>query len=318
VHVSIAAVETQAVYAPAVRSARPRPDVFHPMIESDESSFERDVLDASRVQPVLVDFWATWCAPCRALGPLLERLETEYGGRFRLVKVDSDANPGLSARYRVRSIPYVIVFVDGEMRDSFVGALPEGQLRAFIDRAIPGPAERERGRARALLDAGDRTAAAEALRAAIALQPALAAARLDLADVLLEGMPPVDDGRLAEASIVLEPLGPADRGDERHRAIGARLGALRATAGAAPLEVLRARVAAAPGDLAAKYALAQRLVAERAYAEALEQLIEIIGRDRRYGDDAARRLMLSVFELAAADAPLVSSYRRRLSAVLNR
>ena len=288
------------------------------MIESDESSFERDVVDASRVQPVLVDFWASWCAPCRALGPLLERLETEYGGRFRLVKVDSDANPELSARHRVRSIPYVIAFIDGEVSDSFVGALPEGQLRAFIDRAIPGPAERERRRARALLDAGDRTAAAGALRAAIALQPELAAARLELADVLLEGMPPIDDTRLAEVSAVLEPLGPADRGDERHRALGARLEALRATAGAAPPDVLRARVAEAPGDLAAKYALAQRLVAERAYADALEQLIEIIARDRRYGDDAARRLMLSVFELAAADAPLVSAYRRRLSAVLNR
>ncbi len=288
------------------------------MIESDESSFQRDVLDASRTQPVLVDFWAPWCGPCRALGPLLERLETDYGGRFRLVKVDSDANPGLSARYRVRSIPYVIAFVDAEAIDSFVGALPEGQLRAFIDRAIPGPAERERRRARALLDAGDRSAAAEALRAAIALQPALATARLDLADLLLDGMPPVDEARLVEASTVLEPLGPADRGEERHRALGARLEALRASAGAAPLDVLRARVAAAPDDLAAKFALAQRLVAERAYAEALELLVEIIARDRRYADDAARRLMLSVFELAAADAPLVSSYRRRLSAVLNR
>ena len=288
------------------------------MIESDEYSFERDVVEASRSQPVLVDFWAPWCAPCRALGPLLERLEGEYGGRFRLVKVDSDANPGLSERYRVRSIPFVIAFVDGEPSDSFVGALPEGPLRAFIDRAIPGPAERERRRARALLDAGDRPAAIDAWRAAIALQPALAAARLDLAEVLLDGMPPVDADRLAEAAAILEPLGPADRGEDRHRALGVRLEALRAAADAAPLDVLRARVAAQPGDLAAKYALAQRLVAERAYPEALEQLLEIIARDRRFGEDGARRLMLSVFELAAADAPLVSAYRRRLSALLNR
>ena len=288
------------------------------MIESGESSFERDVLDASRTQPVLVDFWAPWCAPCRALGPLLERLESDYGGRFRLVKVDSDANPELSARYRVRSIPTVIAFVDGEASDSFVGALPEGPLRAFIDRTIPGPAERERRRALALLGAGDRTAATVALRAAIALQPELAAARLDLADVLLEGMPPVDDARLAEASATLEPLGPAGRGDERHRALGTRLEALRAAVDAAPLDVLRARAAEQPDDLEAKYALAQRLVAERAYPEALERLLEIIARDRRFGDDAARRLMLSVFELAAADAPLVSAYRRRLSALLNR
>ncbi len=288
------------------------------MIESDESSFERDVLDASRSQPVLVDFWAPWCAPCRALGPLLERLESEYDGRFRLVKVDSDANPALSARYRVRSIPFVIAFVDGEAIDSFVGALPEGELRAFIDRAIPGPAERERRRARTLFDAGDRAGAVAALRAAIALQPELVAARLDLVDILLEGMPPVDEARLAEVSATLDPLGPASRGDDRHRALLARLESLRAVAGAAPLDVLQGRVGAQPDDLAARFALAQRLVAERAYAEALEQLLEIIARDRRFGDDAARRLMLSVFDLAAADAPLVSAYRRRLSALLNR
>ncbi|HUY83031.1 MAG TPA: tetratricopeptide repeat protein [Steroidobacteraceae bacterium] len=288
------------------------------MIESNEASFERDVLDASRTVAVLVDFWAPWCAPCRSLGPLLERLEQEYGGRFKLVKVDSDANPGLAARFAVRSIPYVIAFLDGEKSDSFVGALAEGQLRAFIDGAVPSLAERERRRAHGLAASGDSAGAAAAFRAAIALDDGLRAARLDLAELLLERMPPVEPAPLAEAVALLEPLGPPERGDDRQRALGMRLEALQAAAGGAPLVELRARVAAAPDDLRARYDLARRLIAERAYAPALDELIGIIARDRRFDDDAARRLMLSVFELAAGDPQLVSIYRRRLSALLNR
>ncbi len=289
------------------------------MIEADESSFQRDVIDASRQLPVLVDFWAPWCAPCRALGPLLERLEGEAAGRFSLVKVDSDANSALAARYQVRSIPYVIAFVDGAPADSFVGALPEAQLRAFLERLIPGPAQIERRRAQALSASGDFQAAAVALRAAIALDAKQNEARLDLAELLLDRMPPpVDESRLAEAAAALAPLGPAERGDGRHRALEARLAALRGAATLASKDALLRRIGAEPGDLSARFDLAQRCIAERAYAPALDQLLEIIARDRRFGDDAARRLILSVFDLAADDPSLVSSYRRRLSALINR
>jgi len=289
------------------------------MIEADESSFQRDVLDASRAIAVLVDFWAPWCAPCRALGPLLERLEQSYEGRFKLVKVDSDANAELAARYQVRSIPYVLAFKDGAAVDGFVGALPEGQLRAFIERVMPGPAENERRKALALIEAGQFDAAAAALRAAIELDPAGSAARLDLAELLLDRLPPpLDEARLAEAASVLAAVARADRGDARLRAIEARLSALRSAASLAPVQALLAQIAADPHDLAARFDLAQRYVAEREFGAALDQLLEIVARDRRFRDDAARRLMLSVFELAASAPELVSTYRRRLSALINR
>src|SRR6185436_2448525 len=125
------------------------------VLEVTAATFEQDVLEASRAVPVVVDFWAPWCGPCRALGPILEKLATEYSGRFRLAKVNSDENPELSSRFNVRSIPDVRVFRDGQQVDQFTGALPERQLRAFIDNVIPSPAELERQRAQALALAHD-------------------------------------------------------------------------------------------------------------------------------------------------------------------
>ncbi len=288
-------------------------------MDANDATFQREVIDASRQMPVLVDFWAAWCAPCRALGPLLERLELDYAGRFKLVKIESDANAETAARYQVRSIPYVMAFVDGAPVDSFVGVLPERQLREFIERVAPGPAERERRRALGLAEHGEFDAAAAALRAALELDPSNGAARLDLAQLLLERMPPSAAAAvLHEAADLLAAAGPAERTEARYRALETRLSMLRETATFAPVEQLLRRIDANPGDLAARFELARRYVAERAYPEALEQLLEVIVRDRRFGDDAPRRLMLSVFDLSAANAPLVASYRRRLSAALNR
>src|SRR6266566_8824724 len=169
------------------------------MIEIGQTSFEREVIDSSSDVPVLVDFWAPWCGPCRVLGPMLERLERDYGGRFRLAKVNSDQSPELAAQFRVRSIPYVVAFIDGEPVDAFVGALPESQLREFIDRLLPNPSEAERRKARRLAEQGQLAEAVAALRAAIALDPNAAPAHLDLAEILLERLPaPVDDARRSE------------------------------------------------------------------------------------------------------------------------
>ncbi len=289
------------------------------MIEVDEGSFEHEVLDASHHGPVLADFWAPWCGPCRALGPLLERLEASYEGRFKLVKVNSDATPELSARYGVRSIPYVIAFVDGEVVDSFVGALPEGQLRAFLDRVIPGPAQLERRRALRLVEQGQFEAGATALRAAIAHDPASDRARLDLAELLIERMPPpVAPARLREAENLLAAVGARARSEPRWQALDMRLSSLRSVASLPASETLQKRVAADPGDLDARLQLAQQYIAQRQPQAALEQLLEIIARDRKFGDDAPRRMVLSIFELLPDQPQLVSTYRRRLSALLNR
>ncbi len=289
------------------------------MIEVDESTFQSEVLDASRQAPVLVDFWAPWCAPCRALGPLLERLEQSYQGRFRLAKVDSDANPQLAAHYQVRSIPYVIAFIDAEPADAFVGVLPEGPLRAFIERVVPGPAELGRRRAQRLIADGDFDAAAEALRSAIALDPANGKAHLDLAELLLERLPaPIDAARLTEAAAALAAIAPAERGDARWRALDTRLSSLRSAESLPTIESLQARIGADARDLTARLELAQRYIAQRSFEPALEQLLQIVAGDRTFRDDAGRRMMLSVFELAADQPQLVSSYRRRLSALINR
>lgn len=289
------------------------------MIDANQTSFSRDVIEASREVPVLADFWAPWCGPCRVLGPMLEKLEAEYGGRFRLVKINSDENPELAAQFRVRSIPYVVAFVDGQPVDAFVGVLPEGQLRAFIAKLLPDPSEIERRKALKLIDAGARDDAAAALRAAIALDPANDAARLDLAALLLERMPPpVTDARVAEAREVLAHTSAVVKLEARYRALQTQLDSLAQAARLPAADELQRRIEAQPGDLQARLDLARLYIAQRRFEPALEQLLEIVARDRGFGDDIARKTMLAVFEMAADQPALVAQYRRRLAAELNR
>lgn len=290
------------------------------MVEIGQTSFEREVIEASQEVPVLVDFWAPWCGPCRSLGPMLERLERAYAGRFRLVKINSDQNAELAAQFRVRSIPYVVAFFDGQPIDAFVGALPEPQLREFIDRLLPNPSESERRKARRLAHAGQLAEAVAALRAAIALDPNAAQAQLDLAEIVLERLPePVNEVRMAEAERALAASAPTLGKDPRWQALDTRLASLKGAASGPDQGLLHARIAADPGDLQARLDLAQAHIARREFDAALAQLIEAVERDRAFGDDAGRRAMLAVFELAAQQYPhLVSTYRRRLAAALNR
>jgi putative thioredoxin len=289
------------------------------MIDANQTSFSRDVIEASREVPVLVDFWAPWCGPCRMLGPMLEKLEAEYGGRFRLVKVNSDENPELAAQFRVRSIPYVVAFVDGQPVDAFVGVLPEGQLRAFLAKLLPDPSEIERRKALKLADAGAWDEAAAALRASIALDPGNDAAPLDLATLLLERMPPpVTEARINEAREVLAHVSAAAKLEARYRALQTHLDSLAQAARLPSVDELQRRIEAQPGDLQARLDLARLYIAQRRFEPALEQLLEIVSRDRKFGDDIGRKTMLAVFEMAADQPALVSQYRRRLAAELHR
>jgi putative thioredoxin len=277
------------------------------------ATFETDVLEASTLVPVLVDFWAPWCGPCKALGPLLEKLEHEYAGKWRLVKVNVDENPQLAAHFQVRSIPHVVAFADGQPIDQFIGVLPDGQLRAFIDRLVPNAAEAERRAALAALEEGRRGVALDHLKAALALDPGFDEARLDLLELL------IDEERVDEARNEAERLSPkVTQGiDVRYNSLKTRLDALDAAAELPPTDALEARIAANPGDLDARFDLANLLIARRAYEGALEHLLEIVKRDRTFRDDVGRKTMLSVFDLAAHRPELVSEWRRKLSAALH-
>ena len=284
------------------------------MIDTRQDTFEQDVLQPSRHVPVVVDFWAPWCGPCRALGPVLEKVERDYEGKFRLVKVNSDQNPELAQRYRVRSIPYVVAFVDGKPHDAFVGALSERDVRAFVDRLLPNPSELERRKGARLLAAGDVKGGVSALRAAIALNPNNDAARLDLADALLALEPP----GLDEAQQMLDGLNGLARQEARARAVQTRVDSQRRVANLPSIDDLRDRIGRDPGDLRARMDLAHQHIAQRNFELALEQLLAVIDRDRRFDDDAARKAMLSVFDLMIDQPDVVSLYRRRLAAALNR
>lgn len=284
------------------------------MIDSSIQTFQQDVIEASREKPVLVDFWAPWCGPCRTLGPMLEKLETEYAGQWTLVKVNSDENPELSQAFRIRSIPYVVAFVDGRPVDQFMGALAEGQLREFIDRLIPNPSQIEHLRGRELAEQGDLPGALAALQAALAIDATNDDARLDLIALLLDAQ----DTAAAQAQLAsLAPITRADAELAPHiDALTARLDALKAARQLPSSPELERRILDNPGDLAARLDLAKLYIAHQAYEEALEQLIEIVLRDRQYDDDVGRRTMIQVFDLASSNPELVSRYRRRLSSAV--
>jgi putative thioredoxin len=277
------------------------------------ATFEKDVIEGSTLAPVLIDFWAPWCGPCKTLGPMLEKLEAEYEGKWKLVKVNVDENQELAAHFQVRSIPHVIAFADGRPVDQFVGVLPEGQLREFLDRLVPDSAEAERGNAQIAIAEGRLDDAFDHLKAALAFDPGYEEARLDLIELLL------NQNRFDEARNEVDLLSAKTTQDidPRFNAIKTRLDAVDAAADLPPTDALEAKVAANPDDLEARFDLASAFIARRKYADALEHLLAIVHRDRSFREDIGRKTMLSVFDLAAHQPELVAQWRRKLSAALN-
>jgi putative thioredoxin len=280
-------------------------------VDTTIKSFQADVVDASMQVPVLVDFWAPWCGPCKTLGPMLERLEQQYAGRFKLVKVDTEANQQLAQHFGIRSIPTVYAFVGGRAVDQFQGALPEAKLREFIDRLMPNPAELELEAAAAALQQGDQAAAREHAKKAIALDPSADEARLLYAQLLLAEREP------AAAMAQMEALSAQAKADPQVAALREQVAAaVEAARPPAPRELL-ARVAANPQDLQARMDLAEYYIEYKEWPEAFAQLLEIVGRDRAFGDDIGRKRMVQVFDLASAQPQLVTEWRRKLGAALN-
>ena len=279
-------------------------------VDVGAADFARNVLEESHRRPVVVDFWAPWCGPCRSLKPILEKLAAEYAGRFLLARVNTDENQELAAQFGVRGIPAVKAVIDGEIADEFTGALPESAVRGWLDGLIPGPAELLRRQAAEQLAAGDAPGALATLAEASRLEPRHAWLRLDTAEVLAQM------GESAEAQGLLDGIRGEAASSPQAAQLKARLAVASAAQGGASEAELCSRVAANANDLAARLQLAQLAAAAGRYAEALELLLDIIRRDRRFQDDVARKTMLNLFTLMGSD-PLVGEYRRKLASALS-
>jgi putative thioredoxin len=272
-------------------------------------SFDREVIEASRNVPVLVDFWAQWCAPCRVLGPILEKLALEHKGELVVAKVDIDAEAQLAARFAIRSVPSVKAFRDGTMVAEFSGALPENTVRSFLARLLPTPAGKLRRSAQAAVSEGDFERAEADLRQALELEPELVAARLELIELLLARQ------AYSEADLEMQRV-PEHLRDARAEKLATQIAFWKKSAALPSLQELEARLQQHPGDLEVRIALAERQVAEARYEPALENLLEIVRRDRGALRERARLAMVAAFRLAGEDSELVPRYRRLLSSAL--
>ncbi len=307
-------------------------------------NFETDLIQASMQQPVLLDIWAPWCGPCKALTPLLEKVEADYGGRFKLAKLNADEQPEiagqLSQMFGVRSIPFCVLFKAGQPADGFVGALPEAQITEFLDRHVPSPeeiaAEEEAAQAEEFLAEGDAESALERLQEAVALDPANDSARYDYLRALLMA------GRAADARRAFEPVASKALLDARLSAVEHWIAASEKAPAARSLDDLSAAIGADRRDFDARFELAQVHFAHQRFTQAMDELLEILMRDKAWGDERARKTYVAILEVmskpaarAASEAaapkgavevagkvntvsadPVVDQYRRKLSMVL--
>ncbi len=272
-------------------------------------AFEADVLQKSMQVPVLIDFWATWCGPCKTLGPILEKLAGEYNGAFELARVDVDKEQEIAAAFQIRSVPTVFLVKGGQIADGFPGALPEGQLREFLKQHGIEPAAAP-VEAEAVDEAPlDPQAEVARLRDAIAAEPDKDELKLDLALALLK------TGATTEAETLIEALPANLATDDRTVRGKARLGFAAALKDAPAIEALQAAVAADPADLHARHLLGVRLLLDGRDEAALEQFIEMLRIDRGFENGLPRTALIDAFRVVE-DEDLVGKYRRRMSSLL--
>jgi len=313
------------------------------MIDISLKNLQTDLIQASLERPVLLDIWAPWCGPCKSLGPLLEKLEIAYAGRFTLAKLDSDAEPEiagqLSQMFGVRSIPFCVMFKEGQPIDGFVGALPESEIRQFLDKHVPSPeelaAEEDVEAAEALMADGHADDAIALLMDAVANNPGNDSARFDCLRALLLA------GRVDEARVVYNPVANAVLPDARLVACGHWLAACEAAVSLRSPEVLTAAIGANRRDFEARFELAQIHFAAQRFTEAMDELLEIVMRDKAWNGELARKTYVAILEVMSKPAaakpeasapkgaleiagkvntapadPVVDQYRRKLSMAL--
>jgi putative thioredoxin len=319
------------------------------MIDITTENFETDVLAASMNVAVLVDFWAPWCGPCKSLSPLLEKLEADYGGRFVLAKVNSDEQQQLAAAFGIRSLPTCILMMNGKPVDGFMGAMPEGKVREFLDKHLPGEdalqAQAEVDEAQQMIEAGDLDSALEHLAQAFQADPENDDVRFDYAKLLIQS------GELEQAAGLVAPtlkrIPQPMRFDALQRWIDALVFAMQDPRAQWSLEQFDEKIAANKRDFDTRFAKAKLLIAAREWVAALDELLEIIMRDKKWDDEAPRKTYVGILELLTPPKPkanpadasnktaggieiaghatvqedeqaaMISAYRRKLSMALN-
>jgi putative thioredoxin len=268
-------------------------------------------VENSQRVPVLVDFWADWCQPCRTLTPLLTKLAQEYRGGFILAKINADAEQALAGHFRVRSLPTVMVVWQGQIVDQLVGVQPESAYRAAIDQLRASPADQILEQVNALWQRGRQKQAVDLLREALKQEPDRIELKVALADKLMQ----LD--RSEEARTLLQSLPVDERDRQPASGLLARLQFADLTQSAPDLAALEARVRAHPDDCAARRQLAARYVLAGEYEAALEQFMDILRRHPQFEDGAGRKGLIALFEMLGNDHPLVSVYRRRMFSLLH-
>ncbi len=286
-------------------TADAKPHVF----DATADRFQNDVLQRSLEVPVLVDFWAEWCGPCKTLGPILEKLAGEYNGAFELAKVDVDREQQLAAAFQVRSIPTIFLVKDGQLVDGIPGALPEGQLREFLQSHGIVPAAAAEPEVQAAPEATDPHAEVVRLRGEAAEKPEDDALRLDLALALLR------TGATTEAEQILDALPANLATDDRAERARAHLRLVAAAKDAPPADVLEAALASDDADLRARHLLGVQRLLQGRHEDGLEHLLDLLRRDRTWEDALARRTLIDAFR-TLDDEDLVGRYRRKMSSLL--
>ncbi len=282
--------------------------------EISEATFMEDVIEASKEVPVIVDFWAPWCGPCKQLGPALEAAVTAAGGKVKMVKINVDENQQVSAQLRIQSIPTVYAFHDGQPVDGFQGALPQSQVNEFVAKmaalASEGPLAAALASAAEMVEAGALDDAAQTYAAIIEEDDTLAAAYAGLAAVKIA------QGDLDSAEAVLNGAPAQISHSAEIDGAHAKIALARQAENAGPLDDLRAKVEADPSDADARFALAQALHAAGDVAAAVDTLLEIVRRDAGWNDGAAKTQLFTIFDALAANDPIALAGRRKLSSLL--
>lgn len=280
-------------------------------IDVNETNFTQDVIEFSHKTPVLVDFWATWCEPCKSLMPALSKLADEYAGQFRLAKIEVDQEQNLAAQFSIRSVPTVKMVVNGEVVDEFSGALPEEQIREFINKHLSPTEDSSLQQAINTYQQGDTESALAKMQEILLAEPENPMARIEFANMLMR------EKRFDDARDLLQSLNADDKNSPAALALFGQLESIDAVMAAPDIEDLLQTVESDPSNCLAREQLSAHYKLRGDYVAAMEQLLEIVRCDRSYKDDAGRTELLKIFEMLGYEHELVGQYRRKLAQTLN-